>query len=116
MKPTDVRVKDVTVVYEDFRYRTPIKFGGVALDRVTILNVEMTVETRSGKVVRGFGSMPLGNVWAWPSQRLTYDQTFPNGIEPKPPADEPFRVWTLHSTLTRVTRSTAVPPNLIGVR
>ena len=75
MKPTDVRIKDVATSYEEYRYRTPIKFGGVALDRVTILNAEMMVETVTGKVARGFGSMPLGNVWAWPSRRLTYDQT-----------------------------------------
>lgn len=75
MKPTDVRVKDVATSYEEYRYRTPIKFGGVALDRVTILYVELTVETAAGKVARGFGSMPLGNVWAWPSRTMTYDQT-----------------------------------------
>jgi L-alanine-DL-glutamate epimerase-like enolase superfamily enzyme len=72
---TDIRVKDVSVAYEDYLYRTPIKFGGVALDRVTLLNVDMTVETRAGKVARGFGSMPLGNVWAWPSKTLKYDET-----------------------------------------
>jgi hypothetical protein len=67
-----VRIKDMSFGYEDFRYRTPLKFGGVALDRVTILNVDMTVETEGGKVSRGFGSMPLGNVWAWPSKELGY--------------------------------------------
>lgn len=75
MKPTDVRVKDVSLGYEDFLYRTPIKFGGVALDRVTLLNVEVVVETRMAVWSRGFGSMPLGNVWAWPTKALTYDQT-----------------------------------------
>ncbi|WP_088260074.1 enolase C-terminal domain-like protein [Fimbriiglobus ruber] len=75
MKSTDVRIKDIAQNYEDHLYRSPIKFGGVALDRVTILNVEMTVETTGGKVARGFGSMPLGNVWAWPTRALTYEQT-----------------------------------------
>jgi L-alanine-DL-glutamate epimerase-like enolase superfamily enzyme len=75
MRNTDIRVRDVRHDYEDYRYRTPIKFGGVALDRVTILNVWMTVETRAGKTAEGFGSMPLGNVWAWPTRTLTYDQT-----------------------------------------
>ena len=42
---TDIFLKDVRFSYEDVRYRTPIKFGGVALDRVTILNVEVDVET-----------------------------------------------------------------------
>lgn len=72
-----VIIKDVSFGYEDFRYRTPIKFGGVALDRVTILNVNMTVEPMgvAGRVAKGFGSMPLGNVWAWPSKTLKYDET-----------------------------------------
>lgn len=75
MLPTDIRVKQVDYSYEDFAYRTPIKFGGVALDKVTLLNVTMTVETVSGKVATGFGSMPLGNVWAWPSKVLNYGAT-----------------------------------------
>ena len=75
MRTTDIRVRDVFFDYEDFRYRTPIKFGGVALDRVTVLNVRMVVESGAGKTATGSGSMPLGNVWAFPSRVLTYDQT-----------------------------------------
>jgi L-alanine-DL-glutamate epimerase-like enolase superfamily enzyme len=75
MNPTDIRIDDVAFSYEDFRYRTPIKFGGVAVDRATILNVDIWVSTASGKKAKGFGSMPLGNVWAFPSKKLTYEQT-----------------------------------------
>ena len=72
---TDIRIVDATFEYEDFRYRTPIKFGGVALDKVTVLNAKVTVEMRSGKTATGFGSMPLGNIWAFPSKALGYEQT-----------------------------------------
>lgn len=75
MKPTDVRIKDVAFYFEDHRYRTPIKFGGVALDRCTLLNVDLVVETTRGRTARGFGSMPLGNVWSFPSRQLSYDDT-----------------------------------------
>lgn len=75
MLPTDIRIQDVAFSFEDYLYRTPIKFGGVALDRVTLLNVEIAVATRSGKTARGIGSMPLGNVWAFPSRVLKYEQT-----------------------------------------
>ncbi|CAN5568521.1 mandelate racemase/muconate lactonizing enzyme family protein [soil metagenome] len=75
MPDTDITIRDVTFETEDFRYRTPIKFGGVALDRVTLLNATVTVETRTGRIATGFGSMPLGNVWAWPSKALTYEDT-----------------------------------------
>lgn len=75
MKPTDIRIKDVHHEYERFTYRSPIKFGGMVLDRVSILNVRLTVETADGKRAEGFGSMPMGNVWGFPSRVLTYDQT-----------------------------------------
>ncbi len=74
-RPTDVRIKEIRHSYEDFLYRTPIKFGGVAVDRATILNVDCVVETVAGRVARGFGSMPLGNVWSFPSKVLSYEQT-----------------------------------------
>src|SRR5262249_45401230 len=38
-------------------------------------NIHCTVETVAGKIGRGFGSMPLGNVWSFPSRALSYDQT-----------------------------------------
>src|SRR5438874_4702787 len=75
MRSTDITIADVSYDYEGYRYRSPIKFGGMVLDRVTILNVRLTAETRSGKVAAGFGSMPLGNVWAFPSRKLSYDDT-----------------------------------------
>jgi L-alanine-DL-glutamate epimerase-like enolase superfamily enzyme len=74
-RPTDIRIEDVTFSYEDFLYRTPIKFAGIAVDRVTLVNVECRVRTAAGRAARGFGSMPLGNVWAFPSRRLSYDGT-----------------------------------------
>ena len=70
-----VRVVDVQLGEESFRYRTPIKFGGVTLDRATILNAHVVIEDKQGRQQVGFGSMPLGNVWAFPSTTLTYDQT-----------------------------------------
>jgi L-alanine-DL-glutamate epimerase-like enolase superfamily enzyme len=72
---TDVRVRSMEIGYEDFLYRVPIKFGGRALDRVTLLNVNCVVESRDGRTAKGFGSMPLGNVWSWPSRSMSYDQT-----------------------------------------
>jgi L-alanine-DL-glutamate epimerase-like enolase superfamily enzyme len=75
MRPTDIRIESISHSYEDFRYRTPIKFGGVAADRATLLNVEAQVRTGAGVVAKGFGSMPLGNVWSFPSKTLGYDAT-----------------------------------------
>jgi L-alanine-DL-glutamate epimerase-like enolase superfamily enzyme len=75
VNPTDIRIEDVSYGYEDYRYRTPIKFGGTALDRATLLNVACRVRTPGGQAARGFGSMPLGNVWSFPSRVLSYEET-----------------------------------------
>ena len=74
-KPTDIRVREMSFSYEDFTYRTPIKFGGTVLDRATILNVDCVVSTLDGRSAKGFGSMPLSNVWAFPSQTMPYEVT-----------------------------------------
>src|SRR5262245_23434688 len=75
MRSNQIRIEAVSTAYVDYLYRTPIKFGGTALDRATLLNVECTVTTGGGVVARGFGSMPLSNVWAFPSRTLGYDAT-----------------------------------------
>jgi L-alanine-DL-glutamate epimerase-like enolase superfamily enzyme len=75
MKLTDVSIKSIAFTTEDFNYRTPIKFGGFVLDRVTLLNTEVQVETGHGNRAIGRASMPLGNIWAFPSKSLGYDQT-----------------------------------------
>ncbi len=80
-KPTDIRVLEVTATTEQFDYRVPIKFGGRVLQDVTLLHVTATVETGDGRLGEGFGSMPMGNVWAWPSAVLSASQTLAAMIE-----------------------------------
>jgi L-alanine-DL-glutamate epimerase-like enolase superfamily enzyme len=67
---TDVRVRDVEVAMTDVPYRVPLKFGGVPTTHATICDVRLRVETRDGRSAWGSGSMPLGNVWAFPSKRV----------------------------------------------
>jgi L-alanine-DL-glutamate epimerase-like enolase superfamily enzyme len=74
-KPTDIQVKDIQLSYQDYTYRVPIKFGGTVLDRATILNVNCVVRTVNGRTGKGFGSMPLGNGWAFPSHTMPYEKT-----------------------------------------
>jgi L-alanine-DL-glutamate epimerase-like enolase superfamily enzyme len=73
--PAAIRIEEITHSYQDFHYRAPYKFGGVAVDRVTLLNVECVVSVPNGRSARGFGSMTMGNIWSFPSRLMTYDQT-----------------------------------------
>jgi L-alanine-DL-glutamate epimerase-like enolase superfamily enzyme len=73
--PTDARIEDVSIGFEDFLYRTPYKFGGREVDRVTMLNVHCRLVSRTGKSATGFAAMPLGNVWSFPAPEIPYDTT-----------------------------------------
>jgi len=74
-RPTDIRIEEVSYQFEDFLYRAPYQFGGRTVDRVTIVNVNCVVRTVGGRVAKGFGSMTLGNMWAFPSRVMSYDIT-----------------------------------------
>jgi L-alanine-DL-glutamate epimerase-like enolase superfamily enzyme len=71
----DIRIESVSTDEENYTYRAPLKFGGAIVDRVTLLNVHVTVRNRAGLTAHGFGSMPLGNIWSFPSKTMNYDQT-----------------------------------------
>ncbi len=74
-KSTDVRVVDAVVTFEEHPFRTPLKFGGRIVDKHRLINVQVTVENHSGQHAVGLGSMPIGNVWAWPSGEVTPEQS-----------------------------------------
>ena len=74
-RSNEIRITEIEPSYEEFLYRTPYMFGGREVDRVTLLNVRCTVRDSAGRTAQGFGSMPMGNLWAWPTKTLSYDQT-----------------------------------------
>jgi hypothetical protein len=74
-KPTDIRIVDVQTETERIDFRAPIKFGGRVVTDVVLLNVRIEVQTRDGRRGLGVGSMPMGNVWAWPSGGVTPEQS-----------------------------------------
>jgi L-alanine-DL-glutamate epimerase-like enolase superfamily enzyme len=74
-KQTDVRIVEARCSFEPVPFRAPLKFGGRVVENTILINVEVDVVTRDGRESAGSGSMPIGNVWAWPSQTLTPDQS-----------------------------------------
>jgi len=42
---------------------------------MTQLHVEIEVADRGGRMAKGRGSMPLGNVWSFPSKTLSFSAT-----------------------------------------
>jgi L-alanine-DL-glutamate epimerase-like enolase superfamily enzyme len=69
-KSSDIRVVEATCEFEPVPFRAPLKFGGRIVDQTDLINVTVVVGNRKGERSTGFGSMPVGNVWAWPSQTV----------------------------------------------
>ena len=80
-KPTDIRILEVVAETQAFAYRSPIKFGGRVDRDVVLLHVTAEVETRDGRRATGLGSMPVGNVWAWPSSQVSAEAALETMIE-----------------------------------
>jgi len=74
-KSTDIRIRRANCSTQQIAYRTPMKFGGRVVTDVVLLDVEVEVEADNGKSAVGFGSMPLGNIWAWPGQSVAAADT-----------------------------------------
>ena len=74
-RQTDIRIVEATCWFEPIHFRAPLKFGGRVVDHSYCMNVRVTAETAKGDRADGFGSMPVGNVWAWPTSKLEGDQT-----------------------------------------
>jgi len=74
-KSTDITILEAKCSFEPIPFRSPLKFGGRIMDQGLLMNVEVEVETRNRKLAAGFGSMPIGNLWAWPSESLSMQQT-----------------------------------------
>ncbi len=75
MKDTDITITSVEIEFVPYNFRAPLKFGGVVVEDMIDLNVTVRVKDRSGKEAQGFGSMPMSNLWAFPSKVLSFDET-----------------------------------------
>ncbi len=74
-RPSDVRIIEVRHDFQDYRLRMPYQFGGRTITHLTVLNASILVRNARGEEATGSSSMPMGNVWAFPSSTVTYDQS-----------------------------------------
>jgi len=71
MRPTDIKVLDVQTFKVDAVCRTPLKFGAVVVDELTIGYAKATVQNRRRQVATGWGAMFLMDLWSWPISKAT---------------------------------------------
>lgn len=74
-KPTDVAIVEAEISIESLPYRAPLKFGGRIVSQTDLINFTIKVRAFDGQEASGYGSMPLGNVWAWPTAVVSEPDT-----------------------------------------
>ena len=74
-KETDIAIDEVRMGFRQYDYRMPMKFRGVVGTEATTLDVAVLARTAGGGSGWGFGSMIVGNTWAFPSEHLSSDET-----------------------------------------
>ena len=70
---TDIRILEVEPFFTYESARTPLKFGGVVMDRSLYCHVRVQVENRCGQRAAGWGAIFLADVWAWPPQKVPHE-------------------------------------------
>ncbi|HVX13363.1 MAG TPA: mandelate racemase/muconate lactonizing enzyme family protein [Pirellulales bacterium] len=74
-KPTDIYVRSLLLEEERIAFRSPMKFGGRVVTDAVLMHVWADVETRDGRRARGLGSMPMSNIWGWPTRDVPAEKT-----------------------------------------
>ena len=70
-KKSNIRIDDMSLSFEEFVFRTPLKFAGTVVDRQIMLTVNCTARTAEGKEAKGFGTLPLNYTFTFPSKKLS---------------------------------------------
>ena len=55
-KPSDIRVDDISLSYDEHLFRAPVGFAGAVVDRASMVTVNCSVRTAGGKIAGGFGT------------------------------------------------------------
>jgi len=71
---TDIHILEVQPFFALERARTPLKFGAVVVEGVTVAHARVRVENGLGQVADGWGGIPLSDFWGWPSKVVEHEQ------------------------------------------
>ncbi|GMV83895.1 MAG: hypothetical protein AMXMBFR7_50790 [Planctomycetota bacterium] len=70
--PTDVRIAEARVAFEERRLRTPLILSTGPIAAVTQATVAVRVENARGQSAAGTGTIYLSDLWSWPDPKRTH--------------------------------------------
>ncbi|HEX9114874.1 MAG TPA: hypothetical protein VGA61_02310, partial [Anaerolineae bacterium] len=73
MPDSDIRILETEAFFRVERARTPLKFGAVIQDAITLCHVRVRAENRRGAVAEGWGAIFLSDFWAFPTPAIPHE-------------------------------------------
>ncbi len=67
---TDIRVIEANTEHRSFRFRTPLELSTGKITEISQVRAAVRVADRGGRSAAGYGTIFLGDLWAWPSGRV----------------------------------------------
>lgn len=74
MKLTDIRIKEIHIVFSDEKFRTPLRLSTGNIETITYVGVSIAAENRAGAVGQGIGAIFLSDLWAFPSSSVSHGE------------------------------------------
>lgn len=70
---SNVNIREISLSYTSYNFRTPLKFGSVIVNESVSLIAKVLVNRKGGGEAEGIGSMPLMCEWAFPDPKVEHE-------------------------------------------
>ncbi|MFP4249530.1 MAG: enolase C-terminal domain-like protein [Armatimonadota bacterium] len=72
-RKSDIAVEELEIILEPQTARTPLKFGGVVVEKLPFCRIRATVENGCHDVAEGWGGIFMMDQWGWPDPSVSHE-------------------------------------------
>ena len=72
-RSSDIAVLDMEIILEPQVARTPLKFGGVVVERLPFCKIRATVQNGNAETAEGWGGIFVMDQWGWPDPAVSHE-------------------------------------------
>ncbi|MFO8079537.1 MAG: enolase C-terminal domain-like protein [Armatimonadota bacterium] len=72
-RKSDIAVEELEIILEPQTARTPLKFGGVVVEKLPFCRIRATVENGCHDVTDGWGGIFMMDQWGWPDPSVSHE-------------------------------------------
>ncbi len=73
-RKSDIAVEAMEIILEPQTARTPLKFGGVVVEKLPFCKIRVTVENGCHDVAEGWGGIFMMDQWGWPAPDVSHEE------------------------------------------